>query len=233
MDSIDPKYLSPTGIIDCGNQRIIDFAKETTHGIADPVEKAVNLYDAVRDGIWYDPYSPFYLPEHYLASGVLKKGRGYCVAKATLLCALGRACEIPSRLGFATVRNHLATRQLIEYMGSDLFVYHGFTEFYLDNRWVKATPAFNKELCARHHVSPLEFNGREDSILHSYNLQKKRFMEYIDDLGTYTDVPVDAIVKGWEKAYGAERVRGWIEAFESAGGDSGRDFTKEDVLVDN
>ena len=28
MDSIDPKYLSPTGIIDCGNQRIIDFAKE-------------------------------------------------------------------------------------------------------------------------------------------------------------------------------------------------------------
>ena len=118
-------------------------------------------------------------------------------------------------------------------MGSDLFVYHGFTEFYLDNRWVKATPAFNEELCARHHVSPLEFNGREDSILHSYNLQKKRFMEYIDDLGTYTDVPVDAIVKSWEKAYGAERVRGWIEAFESAGGDSGRDFTKEDVLVDN
>ena len=113
------------------------------------VEKAVLLYYAVRDGIRYDPYYPFYLPVHYRASVVLKGRRGFCVPKVSLLCAAGRACGIPSRAGFATVRNHLATPQLLEFMGSDLFVFHGFTEFFLEGKWVKATPAFNRELCKR------------------------------------------------------------------------------------
>lgn len=229
---MDPKYLSPTAIIDCDHKTVESYARKVTWGFEDPVQMAVALYYAVRDGIWYDPYSPFYLPEHYVASTVLQKGRGYCVAKAALLCALGRACNIPSRLGFANVRNHLVTRQLIDYMGSDLFVFHGYTEFYLNGRWIKATPAFNKELCQRHHVMPLEFNGWEDSIFHPYNLEKKRFMEYIDDFGTYTDVPVDTIVAAWENVYGKDRVRGWIEAFEASGGISGRDFTKEDVFFE-
>jgi len=55
----------------------------------------VALYYAVRDGIWYDPYYPFYLPEHYRASNVLKSGRGYCVCKASLLCALEEPAESP------------------------------------------------------------------------------------------------------------------------------------------
>ena len=36
----------------------------------------------------------------------------------------------------------------------DLFVFHGFTEFWLaGRRWVKATPAFNIELCERFGVA--------------------------------------------------------------------------------
>ena len=159
------KYLLPTAIVDSDHNVVIAYAKQTVgHSENDPVASAVKLYYAVREEIWYDPYAPFYLPEHYRASTILKKGRGYCVAKAALLCALGRACGIPSRIGFATVRNHLATRQLIEYIGSDRFVYHGYTEFFLDGKWVKATPAFNSSLCRRHQVPPLEFNGKTDSI---------------------------------------------------------------------
>lgn len=172
MSQIDQKYLNPTPIIDSDHQSIIDYATETIGETTDTIQRAIKLYYAVRDGIWYDPYYPFYLPEHYRATNVLKSGRGYCVCKASLLCALGRACGIPSRVGFADVKNHLATRQLIEFLGSDLFVYHGFVEFYLDGKWVKATPAFNRELCERHSVAPLEFNGREDSIFHPYNLEK-------------------------------------------------------------
>ena len=172
MSQIYQKYLDPTPIIDSDHQSIIDYATETIGEITDTVQRVIKLYYAVRDGIWYDPYYPFYLPEHYRASNVLKSGRGYCVCKASLLCALGRACGIPSRVGFADVRNHLATRQLIEFLGSDLFVYHGFVEFYLKGKWVKATPAFNRELCERHSVAPLEFNGREDSIF-TYTILKK------------------------------------------------------------
>jgi len=163
MDQMDNKYLSPTTIIDSDHEKIVEYANDTVSDVGgDPVDNAVKLYYVVRDDIWYDPYYPFYLPEHYRASNVLKSGRGFCVSKASLLCALGRACGIPSRVGFATVRNHLATKKLLEYIGSDLFVYHAFTEFYLLGRWVKATPTFNVELCRKHNVVPLEFNGRED-----------------------------------------------------------------------
>jgi transglutaminase-like putative cysteine protease len=236
MKKTDDKYLLPTSVINCDHNLIIDYAKDTVEGIGemsgDAIEMAVRLYYRVRDEIWYDPYSPFYLPEHYRASEVLNIGRGYCVAKAALLCALGRACGIPSRLGFATVRNHLATRELIDFLGSDRFVYHGYTEFRLDGKWIKATPAFNKELCLRHQVPPLEFNGREDSIFQPFNSEKRRFMEYIEDHGVYSDVPVNEIVTAWEKEYGRKRVRRWIDAFESSGGKSLRDFNKEEVIKD-
>jgi transglutaminase-like putative cysteine protease len=224
-------YLEPTAIIDSDNQTIIDYTMNAIKDAGeDPIKKAVKIYYAVRDPIWYNPYLPFYRPEHYRASNVLKNGRAFCVGKASLLCALGRACEIPSRVGFADVRNHLATKQLLEFLGSDLFAYHGFVEFYLDNKWVKATPAFNLELCKRHKVIPLEFNGREDSIFHPYNTEQKQFMEYVDFHGTYADIPVDEIVKGWEKAYGKDRTEQWISAFEKSDGTSERDFESEEVI---
>jgi transglutaminase-like putative cysteine protease len=226
---IDRKYLGPTLIIDSDHPSIMDYAAKTTGKSADMTEQAIRLYYAVRDGIWYDPYYPFYLPEHYRASNVLRSGRGYCVCKASLLCALGRACNIPSRLGFADVKNHLATRQLLDYLGSDLFVYHGYVEFYLEGRWVKATPAFNKELCDRHRVAPLEFNGREDSIFHPYNLEKRLFMEYLSYHGTYVDIPIDLIVTAWEKTYGKDRVNNWIALHEKSGGKSLSDFRSEEV----
>ena len=225
------QYLSSTEIIDSDNRSIIDYASDVLKNTKDdPISKAIKLYYAVRDVIWYDPYLPFYRPEHYRASHVLKKGRAFCIGKASLLCALGRVCGIPSRVGFATVRNHLATRQLIEFLGTDLFVYHGFVEFYLADNWVKATPAFNIELCRKHKVLPLEFNGREDSIFHPFNTEKKQFMEYVDDHGTYADIPVGEILIGWEKIYGKNRVRDWIEGYENSDNGPGRDFEAEDAV---
>jgi transglutaminase-like putative cysteine protease len=227
-ESVD--YLAPTSIIDSDHPSIRDYARIIVGESTEPIEIAVKLYLAVRDNILYDPYSPFYLPEHYRASYVLKRGRSFCVPKASLLCALARACSIPARIGFADVRNHLATKQLIKFMGSDIFVYHGFVEFYLEGKWVKATPAFNIDLCRKHHVPPLEFNGREDSLFQAYNLQNQRFMEYIDFHGLYTDVPVDQIVVAWENAYGKDRVRNWIRMLEEGNDRSLSDFAKEEVL---
>jgi len=228
---MDEKYLSPTAIIDSDHQDVIAFAAESTADTEnDPVREAVALYYAVRDGIWYDPYYPFYLPEHYRASNVLKSGRGYCVCKASLLCALARACGIPARVGFADVRNHLATKQLIDFLGSDIFVYHGYTEFFLEDKWVRATPAFNIELCKRHKVTPLEFNGREDSLFHAYNEEKKQFMEYLTYHDSYADIPVDTIVEAWKAAYGEDRVKKWMAHHEKSGGKSLRNFAREDVL---
>ena len=226
------RYLSATPIIDSDHKSVRDYAFETMDASREPVERAMKLYLAVRDNILYDPYSPFYLPKHYRASYVLKRGRSFCVPKASLLCALGRASGIPSRVGFADVRNHLATKQLLDFIGSDLFVYHGFVEFYLEGRWVKATPAFNSSLCRRHKVPPLEFDGRQDSLFQAYNLDKQKFMEYVRFHGVYEDVPVDQILAAWKNAYGEGRVNRWIRSFEEEADRSLSDFESEDVLIE-
>jgi transglutaminase-like putative cysteine protease len=230
MEVVGQEYLNPTAIIDSDHLAVIAFAREAAGESRDPLEQAQKIYYAVRDGIRYDPYYPFYLPEHYRASHVLASGRGYCVCKASLLAALGRSLNIPSRVGFATVRNHLATRQLLDYLGCDLFVYHGFTEFFLRGKWVKATPAFNKELCERHKVAPLAFNGLEDSVFQPYNLENQLYMEYVEDLGSYDDIPVEVILSGWEATYGKERVQSWIREFEEAKAETKRDFYQEEVV---
>ncbi|MDI7259011.1 MAG: transglutaminase-like domain-containing protein [Thermodesulfobacteriota bacterium] len=230
MDENLQPFLTATAIIDSEHQRVRNYAMDAIQGVKDPVKMAANIYLTVRDNILYDPYSPFYLPEHYRAGYVIKRGRSFCVPKASLLCVLGRACGIPSRVGFADVRNHLATKQLIDYIGSNLFVYHGFVEFYLEGKWLKATPAFNKDLCKRHHVPPLEFNGREDSLFQAYNLENQKFMEYVNFYGVYVDIPVDEIVAGWKKFYGEERVNRWIKRFGKGGNRSLSDFETEDVF---
>jgi len=230
IDSLN-HYLSPTATIDSDHPTVVAYARNAIEGISGGAEeKAVRLYYAVRDGIWYDPYQPFYQPEHYRASRVLQVGRAFCVGKAALLCALGRACGIPARVGFADVRNHLTTRQLRDFMGTDLFVFHGYTEFLLDGKWVKATPAFNVELCRRHRVKALEFDGQADSLFHPFNEKSQLFMECVREHGTFPDVPTERIVSAWEAAYGPDRVRGWIRGFEEAGGRSAKHFEREDVI---
>ena len=222
-------YLQPTAMIDSDHPSIVKYAEQTVVGSTYPIEQAVKLYLAVRDSIAYDPYSPFHLPEHYRASAVLERGRSFCVPKVSLLCALSRARSIPSRVGFATVKNHLATKKLIEFLGSDIFVYHGFVELHLEGKWIKATPAFNKELCERHNVPPMEFNGREDSLFHPYNLENQKYMEYLEYHGTYADIPVDTIVTAWERAYGVDRVREWIKMFKKQDESALGDFHSEEV----
>jgi transglutaminase-like putative cysteine protease len=135
------------------------------------------------------------------ASYTLAAKRGYCVSKAVLLAAAGRAVGIPSRLGLADVVNHLTSDKLKKHMGTDVFYYHGYTEFFLDNKWVKATPAFNRSMCEKFNVKPLEFDGVNDSIFHAYDVQGNRHMEYIRDHGSFADLPLATIVEAYKVVY--------------------------------
>jgi transglutaminase-like putative cysteine protease len=230
VSDLEP-YLAATPVIDSDHPVVVRYAARALEDAGDStISQAVRLYYAVRDGIWYDPYLPFYRPEHYRASHVIELGRAFCIGKAALLCALARARNIPARLGFADVRNHLATRQFIDFLGSDIFVFHGYTELFLNDHWVKATPAFNVELCKKHGVAPLEFNGIDDSIFHPYSRDNQRFMEYLRDHGIFADVPVDRILTAMQQTYGRQRVQKWIETYEIQGGFAGRNFSREEVV---
>jgi transglutaminase-like putative cysteine protease len=194
------EFLSPGRYVDSTHPAVVSFSKENTKGASER-ERAISLYYAVRDGVRYNPFLDFTKPAAFTASAVLGAGEGFCIGKAALLAACSRTAGIPARVGFADVKNHLTSPRLAETMGSDLFVYHGYTEFLLDGKWVKATPAFNLELCRRFRVKPLDFDGVTDSIFHPFDQDERRHMEYLRDRGTYADVPVETIQQAFREAY--------------------------------
>jgi transglutaminase-like putative cysteine protease len=194
------EYLQPGRFIDSAHPRIVEFSGRHAKG-ADDREKAIALYYAVRDAVRYHPFQNFTLEETYRASLCLERGSGWCVPKAALLAGCARAAGIPARVGYADVKNHLTTPELTAKMGTDLFVYHGYTELYLLGKWVKATPAFNLSLCTRFRVKPLEFDGVNDSIFHPFDEDNRRHMEYLRDRGTFADVPADEIRRAFDETY--------------------------------
>jgi transglutaminase-like putative cysteine protease len=194
------QYLSPGRFIDSSHGLVCTFTQENLEGRGER-ERAVSLYYAVRDKVRYNPFLDFSKADVFRASAVLEAGEGFCIGKAALLAACARSAGIEARVGFADVKNHLTTPRLAETMGSDLFVYHGYTELRLGGKWVKATPAFNLALCQRFRVKPLEFDGRQDSIFHPFDEDERRHMEYLRERGVYADVPVDEIQRAFREAY--------------------------------
>jgi transglutaminase-like putative cysteine protease len=213
-----PPTLAPTLTLDFEHPAVAAFARDAA-GSGGAREKAVRLYYAVRDGIRYDPYAFHMTPDGLKASRTLEARAAWCVPKAILLAACCRAEGIPARLGFADVKNHLATERLLQLMDTDVFVWHGYVSLLLDGRWVKATPAFNVEMCRRFDVPPLEFDGTRDSLLHPYNARRERYMEYVRDRGTYDDLPYDDILADMRQAYprliAAAEARGLAGRFET------------------
>jgi len=203
VDSNSSQYLQATEVIDYRHPTVKAFIQKRIEGASTHRQQAVKLYYAVRDEIRYDPYSIDLSVEGLRASTTLQNGRGWCVPKAALLSACCRSLGIPAKLGYADVRNHLSTARMRENMKTDIFLWHGYTTILLDGKWVKATPAFNIELCHRFQLKPLEFDGTCDSIYHPFDLLGNRHMEYLRDRGEFADIPIDQIIKDFSDTYGS------------------------------
>ncbi len=195
------QYLRPTFFIDSDSPEVVDYARAATAGAACESERAVALYFKVRDGMHYSPYCFTPDRDSYRASRLTRAQRGFCIQKAILLAAAARAVGIPSRLHFADVRNHLSSEKLIASMGTDLFVYHGYTGLLVDGVWLKATPTFNIELCEKLGVAPLDFDGCHDAIFHPYDKSNRRHMEYVRDRGHSPDLPFEEMVREITNTY--------------------------------
>jgi len=187
------KYLKPTPVIDADNEAVINRAQELTQGLNKDTDKAKALFYFVRDKIKYNIYVPKYPADTFRASETLKRGKGYCVQKAVLLAALARAVSIPARLHFAMIRNNLIPPKLYKARKSNIFPWHGYTELYLQEKWVKATPAFDLQMCQKHDYVPVEFDGKHDATFSLYDKEGKLYIEYLKDRGVYDDVPFEEI----------------------------------------
>lgn len=214
------RYLRPTPTFDCDNESIKGEAQDLSAGQEKVADKAKSLFYFARDEIKYNIYVLSDLPEYYRASRVLEVGEGFCIQKAVLLATLARAVGIPARLHLAAIRNHLMPDKLKELMRTNLFPSHGYAELYIEGKWVKATPAFDLKMCQQNRISPVEFDGKNDAMFHSHDLDGKLHIEYIQDRGHFDDLPFDTITNLRIQALGADifqRLRQAIEARKARG----------------
>ena len=141
-------YLRPGRFIDSDHRAVVEFAERWRGASREPASQAVALYLAVRDEVRYNPYAFSLNAQTLKASHALAAGESYCVPKANLLAACARHCGIPARIGLADVRNHLSTPRLLELLRSEVFAMHGYTELYLDGRWVSHARRRSTRHCA-------------------------------------------------------------------------------------
>lgn len=202
-----PEHTQSAYYVDADHPDVIAWANDVVGDASTDTERAVRLFYSVRDDWRYDPYSSASDADDYKASAILKTDRSWCVPKAVLLTAGARAVGVPSRVGFADVKNHLTSEKLKARMTSDVFAFHGYTTFLLPGSdgelaWVKATPAFNIEMCTRFGVKPLEFDGLSDTLYHEFDVEGRRHMEYVKERGEFDDLPWDELCRVFTEIYG-------------------------------
>ncbi|MHA7057125.1 transglutaminase-like domain-containing protein [Aquimarina sp. M1] len=194
-------YVTETFYFDYETDEIQDLIVEFNRDTLTDKEKATLLYLKVRDHWRYDPYHISLKKEAYKASTIAKKNSGHCLDKSILLIACLRGLGIPARIHLAKVKNHIGVERLIEKFGTNELTPHGMINVYLDGKWLKASPAFNKALCEKCNVAPLEFDGEQDSMFQEYDNDGGVFMEYIEDYGHFEDVPFDFILRNLKEHY--------------------------------
>ena len=197
--------LKPTFFMNYEHPSIQEKVRELTKGIADEddIRKAVKLFYFVRDQIKYSVKNAreSYNKENWKSSVTLERGFGFCIPKSILLASLTRAVGIPSRLHYVDIVNHMTSERLKKDMGSNLFIFHGFVELFLNGKWVEANCAFDKELCMRKNFPWVDFDGVKDGLFASTNKDGEPFVEYIKDRGVYNDAPHQEIMQTWVEEY--------------------------------
>ncbi|MGB1075120.1 MAG: transglutaminase-like domain-containing protein [Flavobacteriales bacterium] len=164
-------------------------------------ERLERWYLRVRDGITYNPWKIAFDVEAIRASKTLEDQEGHCIAKSVLFVSGCRALGIPAMIGFARVRNHLATEKLEAKLGTNVLTPHGYAAFWNGKKWVKCTPVFNASLCKHYGVDPLPFSRDEDQLFQERNGQGEAFMAYEEDYGLYARFPMDQTRTWFTTAY--------------------------------
>jgi transglutaminase-like putative cysteine protease len=203
MTTARDSLLRPTEFLDYDSPVVCEFVERTLPSSDErtDIERACALYYTVRDSIRYEVYGVALSRYGLKASSIIREGKGFCVHKSIVYAAALRSVGIPSRIVYGDVRNHLASERLRKLVGGDVFQYHSLTSAYLNGKWVKATPVFNKLLCRLYGIAPLDFDGQSDSLYHPYDEQGRRHMEFIQMRGEFDDVPYEMVVGGIREAH--------------------------------
>jgi len=209
MSSEMGQYLRATFTIEAGHEKIIETATKVTRGCSNDEEKAIKIFYFVRDSIRYNIYMISVFIEDFRASRILEWGKAYCVQKAVLLTALGRAAGIPSRFVFAKIKNHTIPDHVAKMFNTTTFPRHGYNQFFLNGKWVSAAATFDKVLCEKNGLPAVEFDGKRDAILSEKDLKGAPYIEYIEKFPPREDLPFDWIKERVSRLVGSDK-RPWL-----------------------
>ncbi|MFT5167606.1 MAG: transglutaminase-like putative cysteine protease [Saprospiraceae bacterium] len=195
------QYLQATYFFDYEDDNVQRLIADLKIADLSDQEKAIASYLMVRDGWRYNAYKLYFAKEKWRASEVARQKEAHCIDKSVLLVAVLRGLGIPARIHFAKVKNHIAVDKLVEKFGTNELSPHGIANVFLNGKWVKASPAFNAELCEKCNVAPLDFDGENDSVFQEYDREGNTFMEYLEDYGHFEDLPFDFIMNNIQENY--------------------------------
>lgn len=198
------KYLAETYFINFSDDAIQHFISKNTKQADKQIEKIIKLYYAVRDDFWYHPLRLSFTQTDWRASQQVTRNYGHCIDKSNIMVACLRAIGVPARLHLAKVKNHIGVEKIVKKIGADELTPHAYLEAFMNDKWIKLTPIFNQELCKMLNVDPLEFDGKQDALFQSFDKNGNQFMEYLEDYGTFADLPFEFIVQKMKAYYPAE-----------------------------
>jgi Transglutaminase-like superfamily len=161
------EFLQETRYCDCGNPAIMNLAHELTRNCSNDIERAIILFEYVRDNILYG-----FGEWGKKASTVLTEKRGMCTNSANLLVALLRSTGIPSGYGVMKVDTKEYFGPIMLPIFKDLVSeqsVHIYVYVYLNNKWVRCDPSVDKVFSEKtSYFSPttelLVWNGLDDRV---------------------------------------------------------------------
>jgi len=204
MDQQDfDQYLQPTEFLDFDKSVVKKAALKVTEGLTTDKEKAIVLFNWVQETLKYNALA--YYPKirgNLKASVSIRRKQGFCMSKAITLSALARAVGIPARIHMVDIINHKISQRFKDFMGTDAFYCHAYSELWLNGKWVKATPVFDKETSIKGKFFPIiEFDGENDALFSEYDEEGNKFVEYIGDHSSFADCPIEKIDRIFTENY--------------------------------
>jgi transglutaminase-like putative cysteine protease len=132
--------LEATFAYDAEHELVTEIARHAVGDERDPAKRVAALV------AWMDTHISYEISDEYVASTVLRNGKGDCSEQAMLFVALARAAKVPARHALGLVPT--LTKD-----GDVAFGYHSWAEVALDGHWVRVDPTWNEPVADATHIT--------------------------------------------------------------------------------
>jgi hypothetical protein len=197
------EFLKPSTFVESTNPAIVARVESLALFSLSPRERAVRLFDHVRNDVRYEFMAKF-TREEYFASNILANNAGFCVQKAVLLASLARAADVPAAIVLCDMRDHALPDKVVRTIGTDVMFHHGLNALFVDGKWLTVDASLDPKFLQKKRYPIVAFDGTSDALLPASTIDGGRAAEYLTFHGRYADLPFEettaAFIAGYQRA---------------------------------